>query len=362
MAKSIDLKAGKPGPMSSPPPASPPVEVRPEIKLPGLKGQAPLPIGKVTAVPNPHLKPAELEKLKSLGYQEGDPLPADIASLVAQLEADALADVAADHSPDVDPATPPLDPQTVDIESLTPAKQAEFRDKVKEMIAKQPVPAPASAKPLPEVAKKVAAARNVDEPAPAIEEEPASTGATAHTHCQHCGWDQRMDDIPEPPYKEKVAFQQTLLLGDKPYSKDYHLMGDKLMLRFRTLTLPEIDAIYAQVTRERKRGDISTDMDSLEKINRYRLFLQLQVVSAGTRLIELPEGLDTETNPNAASHWQGEGELLPQVANYVNTQVLTSESLMRMAQRTCQMFNRLVSRLEAMADNSDFWRETEVQR
>jgi len=199
--------------------------------------------------------------------------------------------------------------------------------------------------------------------------------------CPHCGWDLSAEDIPEPEYSVKMAFLQCVL-GQRHFEHQYSMLGDKVVVRFRTLTIPEIDSIYAKAHTEAAAGKFQTILEQYEYINRYRLFLQLSYLAApgGEFTYSLPDGLDLRTNKRARKTWADEpnlkiqleeiqdktegsealhpSQLLDAVATYVETEIFRSEVLHRAVYSLCSQFNRLVSKLEAMVDNSDFWKKT----
>ena len=117
-----------------------------------------------------------------------------------------------------------------------------------------------------------------------------------------------------------------------------------------------------------------------EFLNRLRLYLQLTAMSSAKTVmqIKLPEGLNRETHPGAASYWDDflkeqpgyqaintdatdTPTLLIQIQDYILTHVLKTEHLQRIVAHTCNKFNRLVVKLEMSVDNPDFWEETEPQ-
>lgn len=202
-------------------------------------------------------------------------------------------------------------------------------------------------------------------PAPAADEEDEA-GVNKAGECPHCGFDLSQEAVPEPSYHEKQAFLQAML-GQKPFVKTYTPFDSKICLTFRTLTTREVDKIYAQVLQESRAGQVPTPLDYWERINRYRLYLQLVRLELADGVIDLPAGFTPATNPHADSHWE-----LPQsddknytgltaVDEYINSDVLCTETLQRVAQNACAQFNRLVSKLEALMDHKDFWRKTEEQ-
>jgi hypothetical protein len=198
----------------------------------------------------------------------------------------------------------------------------------------------------------------------------SQTGADVRpAFCEHCQWPYGMPDIPEPAYGDKLAFVHALL-GQKPFTKDYELFGGQLTAVFRTLTTREIDVVYRQAWRDRDAGRVVTEIDYWERTNRYRLFLQLSCLkSPGPDgfVHDLPDGLSREANPGCTATWNVDGSAvdvgetpLPLIEEYVVENVLKTEHVFRVVNNACNQFNRLVAKMEAMADNTDFWRPTEA--
>lgn len=202
------------------------------------------------------------------------------------------------------------------------------------------------------------------------EEEQTAGPATVNHMCVQCGWDQSIPVIAEPEHKDKIAFLQAVI-GQKVFSKRYTMFGNRLRVTFRTLTIKEIDSLYQETFRAQKEGIIVTTADYYEYLNRLRLYLQISSLSATSSAlhIKLPEGLTEETHPGVKSYWdtflQKENKfaesksLVQQISEYVVTEVLKTEHLQRTVTHECNKFNRLVAKLEACVDNSDFWKEIE---
>jgi hypothetical protein len=266
-----------------------------------------------------------------------------------------------------------------------PDKQVAFVGKAPEKLENPPVIAD------PEPAQKIETTSipdfepptpAVDSPVPpaaeeenAVESEPTEDEnlATMRRVCIQCGWDQAVPTIPEPEHKDKIAFLHSVL-GQKVFSKNYLLFGGNLQVSFRSLTIKEIDALYAETFKAQKMGLIVTTSDYYEYLNRLRLFLQLGGLSSRQTAthIKLPEGLTPETHPDAVSHWEtflkkencfkeDDTSLIMQVQDYVLGKVLKTEHLQRSISHACNKFNRLVSKLEASVDAENFWNETEPQ-
>lgn len=197
-------------------------------------------------------------------------------------------------------------------------------------------------------------------------------GGVMLTHCPHCQWDLAMSDIAEPPYQDKVGFLHAMI-GDKPFAKEYPLFNGLVHVVFRTLTTKEIDKIYLQAHNDRLEGKASNDIDYYERLNRYRLVLQLQKFHSDGPdgfVKDLPDGYSQSANSHSVNQWisaEKEAEFSPNqtalldIEAWIIDEVLKTEAVFRVVNNACNRFNRLVSRMEAMADNSDFWKPTGEQ-
>lgn len=208
-----------------------------------------------------------------------------------------------------------------------------------------------------------------DEPesAPQEPEKPSETGADVPlTKCPHCNWPLAMPDGPEPEYTLKLKFLQQFL-GGKCFTHDFLIMGDNVRVKFRALTMRELDRIYVQAYQDIASGRAQTQRDFLERLNQYRLCLQLQEIHStepGMLDHEFPSGLSEATNPDASEHWQcdepAEGETeLRQILDHMVSKVLKTEHIFRVVTAACNTFNRIAEKMEANMDNSPFWKKTE---
>jgi hypothetical protein len=202
------------------------------------------------------------------------------------------------------------------------------------------------------------------------EEETEAPLSTLNIVCPQCGWDHANPTVSEPENKDKLAFLH-VILGAKVFSKQYSLFDGKLKAEFRTLTVKELDLLYAEAFNAQKAGLITNTSDYYEYLNRLRVCLQLIKLSASSHSLHvvLPTGLTEESHPDTDSYWDSflkskgidyEPErLVLAVQDYVLEQVLKTEHLHRLITHESAKFNRLVSKLEACVDNPDFWKETE---
>ena len=376
----------------TPPPAKP--------LPPGVDGNPPLPPGRiVSGIAPSSLTPQERETLESVGWSPDVPIPNNMAELLSEVQAERRQELGEDLPPPIDPRTPKLTVQTKSINELSPQDQASVRERMRSAFAQQEETkqqeqndqrrsAMRSAVPGLEAAAMLAAksaasfeatpeeqadaiAQPATTPAPQlspaavpVSHEHSDTGADAQSpFCVHCGWDRRNPDIPEPKYQDKMAFLHSVL-GQKAYTKNYPLFGGRLTATFRTLTTKEVDIIYSQAYSDKDSGKITTDVDFWELLNRNRLFLQLSSLKGdGIAQPDLPDGYSPETNPSAEAYWKTEDGTpsLTEIEEYLVTNLLKTEFLFRTVNNACNQFNRLVAKMEAMADNSDFWNATEEQ-
>lgn len=403
----------------------------------GITGNPPLPTGKIVGQTAPSsLTAVERETLLAAGWTDDVPLPASQEGL-KQLQQAVTEIASAEVPLPVDPRTPPLKITTVPIESLPPAEQKRFTNalagKIQDINA-QEAEARAAALRQQQLAAKEAAVKGIaaatgaadkavdafraraaaavntplDDAPEIVAVNPAAIGAmkvqnhfetrteqqrpapppppppppapTSETgadgvmlsHCPHCSWDLAVPDGEEPPYQDKIGFLHALL-GDRPYVKQYQLFSGNVLVTFRTLTIKELDQVYKQAFEDRQAGRITSEVDYYERLNRYRLMLQLQEFRADGPdgfVKDLPDGYSASTNPHSTGHWvKAEQEAdfapnetgLPQIEAWMIDEVLKTEAVFRVVNNTCNRFNRLTSKLEAMADNSDFWKPTEGQ-
>ena len=188
------------------------------------------------------------------------------------------------------------------------------------------------------------------------------------TQCPHCYWDLRLTEgISEPTYAQKLQFVHALL-GQQCFTDEVALLNGQLLATFRTLTIREIDVVYRQAFLDKDNGRVVTELDFWEKVNRYRLYLQLRSLRSldpQSRLYhDLPDGLSPDTNLHAKRHWAtaiapaGDTPLV-KLEEQMMQEILPTETLFRIVHAANNRFNRLAARLEAMIDHSDFWKPTE---
>lgn len=405
MASEFDIRNVRRPVPTTPPPAGTTPQVRggPRV-VPAVnpRGQLPQAPGSVidsrgNAVP---LTELERRELAEVGLDPATtPIGQGLAGAIAavrearrDLSAAELSAVYADHKPPAEYAPRPLS-------ALTDADRVRIRRENEEMVrlereaaantaaaaqggvqgdqvaaiaaAAEAYRAPAATPRGVTIVNDVSAHYAKQEPAPTQDppraEGPApvaAAGAGAPPgNCPHCQWPLDVTDDTEPTREQALEFLQAQL-GGVPFVWESPLFGGAVRVAFRTLTRAEIDTIFQQAGYEEERGVLRSAGDFNERVMRFRLALQLYRFRGGARDIALAAGLSAETNPKAPSHWRADEPedrretILPQIDEYVAREVLNSETIYRVTQHACLQFNRLVGKLEALAETPDFWSAT----
>jgi len=343
---------------------------------PGVTGTPPMAAGQTVSR---NLTPRERRELEEAGVNTRGPLPRNMAQIMEQLRSEQAAAVDdSDLKPPVPLSTPPVtlkieEPKTAAEKSRAEKlieeafrAEAESRQRLEiDAVREGMSPSVAAAH---QVASEFPAEVEIENDVDEIEAEDAAsdTGLESRKSCPHCNWPLHLPDPVEPEYGEKMAFLHSML-GHKPYRRTIHLLGGQLRVTFRTLMTRELDVCYEQLSKDVAKNKLMSQIDHMEQLSRYRLCLQLsRIETTEGVMIDLPEALNKEAVPNAQSVWEvDEGDdddtALPQIESYIMTNVLATESLVRVLGSECGHFNRYVAKMEAMVNNPDFWQRTAEQ-
>lgn len=273
-----------------------------------------------------------------------------------------------------------IKPQVVNIEELTEDKQAEVLTSVADSLSKktsqsaQPfiprgpgiseakrladrVAAQAEARiaqaktPTPAVAPKPVV--TPPEPTPEPEPEKANAGSDiqAGETCVHCGWPAGSKDGCNPTPMDKQLFVAAVL-GQRRFIKEYDLLGGQMHVQFRSLTVEENDLVIKQLMEDWNLGKISGPAHSVTEATKYQLAMSLASIETNIGPIKLPEldGYEFET-PTTAT-------VLPELVAYITKTAVPNEHTRRIISKAYGHFIDTQSKLEAMAENSDFWNAT----
>lgn len=355
------------GPMPTPPKATAPTGDITHLTADGITGQLPLP--DQPFVDPKSLTPAERAVWEKGGWRPGDPIPVPQKDLPASYAA-AVEEIQREtRSGFVPPAplnTPPLSvPDPIQIEDLPAEHQAELRAALAAASQQQ---ARLNAQ-IPGVDPSINAAIRGDG-VKVVDDRPvkAATKAAAKAaeaadetladepkKCLHCGWPCDVDDPIEVTDEDIRLY---LLSTHGPlFQKEYKIHSGYTVVRIRELTPKEVDLCHLQAHKEVLREEISV-FDYKERVFRLRCCLQLvgMEFSDGvkTRLPERVADYDVDPDPNNTP--------MRAICDYVYENVLRSEGMHRTVAHLVAKFNGLKARLEARAEDPDFYKRTDSPR
>ncbi len=333
------------------------------VKSPSM-GQMPLPAGAV--INAKELQPEELHTLQQIpGWKPGDPIPTNLAGILAEARKEALAHVAPELPPGAVPGQlPKRDGGVFNYEDLSPEKKREIDAAMAQ--AKEIDEMPANMAPGVREMLSGENIRQVDlNVVDDVSDKPQAsvTGLGRHsiTNCPNCNWDMSIAGDPDPSHGERMNYLQSIL-GGKPFTKSYLLFDDQMEVVFRELSQHELDTAYRCATTSTGADDPKTVVGSLQLMElamRYRLSLQLRTLrTTENRYEEFPHSLAEWSNdPNVAPE-----ETLKKVREHVYDKVIKTESLSRVLTHALMGFNHLVQKLEVSAHRENFWKTTNSQQ
>jgi len=338
----------------------------------------------------PPLKPGTVyladevkQELRLIGWQDGDPVPANLAAKIAQLAAEATGPAPA---PVLPAGHVPPRPKIVKISDLPPEKQAELAkdlEKAKAMLARSGEAAAAvqaaMARTPQGVPQSVAAAIDqmsratqarsepasvafVDDtqqkPAPAAAAPPpTTTQATkpdepetlAPVHiCPRCLWDTRMVYEAKPTDADRLAYFVAFRGGTR-FEKEYALLNGAVLVTFRDLLTHETDAIWSQMAEDTKTANaLAFDAFYHMRLLSYRLSLGLAklVIDGVPTFVNSKSLKDVPAQPNV--------NVLTRLREMIESDVLTKETVRKVISGVFAEFQRLVEALEVEVLREDF--------
>jgi hypothetical protein len=336
---------------------------------PSAQEAAAVPVNQLPFPPGKKMKlmPEEIEFLKSAGWKEGDPVP-DLKAFmaaVAEEQAQAVSDL------ETSGATPTA-PETVNFDDLPPEKQEELTqafEELREAQAAQPVQPVTPEMVAPGVAEAIEVASQeggldvVDDPSQAIEaspvdadDDPIGIKQKPSNLCSHCGWDTNIKETPDVTNRDKQDFLMSILGGTRFY-KDVHLFGDRVTVQYRTLLTEEADIALQQTAYDFRDGKVPDQGEFYRVFTNYRLAMSIEKISTPSAMNLVPVIADIEWDAPAIG--EDAQTALPVLETWLHDNVLSSESMRRVVGMEHQRFQRLVEKLEARVDDSDFWKGIE---
>lgn len=314
--------------------------------------------------------------LEQFGWQESDPIPANLSDILADIyernpecrTAGLYVDIKALAEDDIAKIKTALDAEkeaekerqakaerAAKTAGMSPEMRALY-EKVSRPVesveivddrgaVKAPEPEPATPPPVAEpVAEKA------EEPAVEILPEPVKD-----VFCPRCNWDMRLKYETMPTEADKEIFMFSVLGGSR-MQKSYKLMGDKYEIKFRGLLAEENKQIHRQLLLEQKRDEFQSDTEWFLRFFEYRLACAVEVIVVNDKVLavvpELSEIADCEL-PNKTDN--KESTPLERLRQYVVCELLKTEITRRLVSGKFREFQRLYEALEAMALEPNFW-------
>lgn len=325
---------------------------------------------------------SELTKrtLQQFGWEPGDPIPATLSDLFAEIKErtpatktiGVLIDIAAMTDADIaaveeglaaakevaERAKKKTEPAALDpairqlqdaIQKAENAKTAAAEDPV-QIIDDRGPPAPAEKAPEKKEEKEPVVVTEPPEPQPRVPETLAPP-----VMCPRCNWDTRQVYDVEITDFDKEAFMAVTLGGER-FKKSYSLLNDRYSVTFRGLFAEENTIIHHQLLLDQKDGHFVTDTEWFLRLFEYRLACSIARVEIKNQIPRpIPELHDVKdmSLPNKTDDKSKES--LIRLREYVLNDLLKTELTRRMVGNQFRQFQRLYEALEAIAVDPSFW-------
>lgn len=333
---------------------------------PGITGKMPLPPGKPMILKK--VSPGERAVLERVGWKDGDPVPENLADVIA--DATAQANDIANMPPPVDMRTPTLKvPKEVDIATLPEAEQDRYAKIIDSLAeARQSYNneqeldesfvenAPGSVNDAIRAAVtgsndiKLDVTDDTKDAQYANGAKKAKPESELHKHhenCPHCGWLLANEDIVVPTEDDKMSYLITVL-GMTAFSKEYLAFGGKLVVKLQTLTVDQLDLCYKQLTADTKNGRVTDMITQAETLGRYRLALQLVSLQG--------PGINFVNNYDINEAAENEDDtVLVKIQERLARTINLSASLHKTLMVYLTKFNTLVQKMDDNVTNENFW-------
>lgn len=183
----------------------------------------------------------------------------------------------------------------------------------------------------------------------------ASAGGEQHIrNCPNCGHDVSKTEDSSITDTDKWTFIQSVL-GGKRFVKQYELFDNRLIVIFRTLTNDEADMAFTQTALDVQKNIMPDEGVYFRTLMDYRLSMSIESVKSDNGVVNVPEVLSddfqTDLPPKGATK-------LCFIVPYIYENVLKTESIRRAIGSCFFRFQRMVEKMEARADDPDFWKAT----
>lgn len=138
------------------------------------------------------------------------------------------------------------------------------------------------------------------------------------------------------------------LLGEQPFEKTYKLLGDKLAVTFRSLTMAMVSCCENQVFEDRREGRIDNDISAAWTLLNYRMTLGLKTIIRNGEEVNFAAGTEAFLQKVSATDVSRLYRL------YTQETMLSSETLFRLVRDSYRLFEETVDYLEEAVKNPDF--------
>jgi hypothetical protein len=327
------------------------------------------------------LSESEKRQLRAVGWKDGDPIPNLSAVVANALEAERSA--VQNEKEEIPPGIERLKKKSeiISIDDLPEEGKERIKNilrKATEQVSRPPaarrqaaadenvntaIPglldalkaAQKAVDPVAEDAVVKPRAKKTNTPPPDTEEKETAADSAVVVpppRCSHCGFPTDKVDTATPSREDKLDFVAAIL-SQKRFTKSYTLLGGALTVEFRSLTTNENDLVVKQLVADWNKSRISGPAHSIQQALNYQQALSLLSVKTQAGPVKLEELSEYDVDAPV------DETVIPEVIEYVTKVAMPTESIRKIINRAYISFQELVSKLEVMAEDSDFWQATE---
>lgn len=194
------------------------------------------------------------------------------------------------------------------------------------------------------------------EPAsPVVEPAPAELGQTGldaniKPFCPRCFWDMKRE-FPVEPTKQDIEDFVIAILGNRCFSKTYKLFNGRASMRMQALSAKASAMVKTQLNIDVRKQRILEVGDYLATMADYRMMFMLRELSV------LGQPPTEQVFPDITTLVAKDADETP-LRGYVElfySDLLVSESLIRVARQISFEFGALCEKLETLAVDPSFW-------
>lgn len=176
-------------------------------------------------------------------------------------------------------------------------------------------------------------------------------GAAPPSKCPHCE-----HDLNEEPLQvgedDKIFFVAAVLSGER-FIRTQSLLGGKLQVSWRSLSVSEATMIVHQVSLDAAAGKLGALAEAYDRLLLYRMTLSLESLVTADTSLPLGESIDDFLQKHPVRI--GVSTPLPELVEKVKQlKPLNTENLWRILSDQFKQFGRLQEKLEAMASSESF--------